>query len=63
MVDNIPNPGSDEAIKLGCTCPVMDNWHGEKNDGLFWYTSDCPVHFPTNGEYGRYCRIKEVGDD
>jgi len=23
-----PNPGSDEAIKLGCKCPVLDNEHG-----------------------------------
>lgn len=24
-IENIPNPGSDEAIKLGCKCPVLDN--------------------------------------
>lgn len=23
-----PNPGSDEAIASGCTCPVIDNGHG-----------------------------------
>ena len=22
------NPGSDEAIAAGCTCPVIDNGHG-----------------------------------
>ena len=44
------NPGSDEAIKEGCTCPVMDNYHGEgayrDSDGnpVFWYSGDCPVH-------------------
>jgi hypothetical protein len=39
-----PNPGSDEAIKLGCSCPQMDNAHGRRNDGLFWIVADCPVH-------------------
>jgi len=38
------NPGSDAAIKLGCTCPVLDNAHGRRNDGLFWINGDCPVH-------------------
>jgi len=23
-----PNPGSSEAIKQGCACPVLDNNHG-----------------------------------
>ena len=23
-----PNPGSDEALALGCTCPALDNAHG-----------------------------------
>ena len=45
-----PNPGSQEAIKLGCTCPVIDNHYGEGayNDEsgmpLFWMNDDCPVH-------------------
>jgi hypothetical protein len=43
-----PNPGSDEAIKLGCKCPVIENHHGkgvQASDGLrFWYNADCPVH-------------------
>ena len=44
----IPNPGSDEAIELGCICPVMDNHHGAGMmiDGVqsFWRTAGCPVH-------------------
>ena len=40
----MPNPGSDAAIKLGCLCPVMDNAHGRRNDGLFWIVADCPLH-------------------
>lgn len=39
-----PNPGSDAAIKLGCTCPVLDNGHGRRTDGRFWIAADCPVH-------------------
>jgi len=45
----IPNPGSNEAIKMGCTCPIIDNRYGAgiKTDSgavLFWYSEDCPVH-------------------
>jgi hypothetical protein len=40
-----PNPGSDEAIALGCKCPVIDNGHGKgRGDGLFWFNGDCPIH-------------------
>ena len=46
-----PNPGTPEAIVLGCICSVLDNNHGEGMmiDGVqyFWYTEGCPVH---NGE-------------
>lgn len=50
-----PNPGSDEAIKLGCKCPVLDNARGRgymggvKNaDGstAFVYSAACPLHWP-----------------
>jgi hypothetical protein len=44
---NVPNPGSDEAIEMGCTCPVLDNGHGKGSmygEGLFWMTKGCPVH-------------------
>jgi hypothetical protein len=44
----VPNPGSKEAIELGCTCPVMDNCNGKgfklKGETCFWYTGGCPVH-------------------
>lgn len=48
-----PNPGSEAAITLGCTCPVMDNRHGEglyEKDGemLFVYNAACPVHSPNS---------------
>ena len=44
---NTPNPGSDEAIKQGCTCPVLDNGHGSDELGRirgFWITEGCPLH-------------------
>jgi hypothetical protein len=45
-----PNPGSDEALDLGCKCPVLDNCHGKFSPipPADWYiTVGCPVHFPT----------------
>ena len=44
--DSTPNPGSDEAIAKGCTCPVMDNNHGkwEPWTGGWWITEGCPLH-------------------
>jgi hypothetical protein len=45
MANKIPNPGSPAAIKIGCTCPVLDNARGEGIDnGLFWMNRKCPVH-------------------
>ena len=42
-----PNPGTKEAIKLGCHCPVMDNNYGRGyyEDGkTFVYIEGCKVH-------------------
>jgi hypothetical protein len=42
-----PNPGSNEAIELGCTCPVLDNGHGNPELGRirgFICREDCPIH-------------------
>ena len=46
-----PNPGSKEAVRQGCRCPVFDNDHGKgcgysDSDGkpVFWYSPVCPVH-------------------
>ena len=47
----IPNPGSAEAGKQGCLCPVMDNHRGAgipmNGELVFWMTVGCPVHVPT----------------
>ena len=41
----IPSPGSKEAIKVGCICPVLDNAGGKGiGNGLFWIDKKCPVH-------------------
>lgn len=44
-------PGSPEAAKDGCTCPVLDNAHGRGVGGEgdkygWWINADCPVHGP-----------------
>ena len=55
--DNIPTPGSDEAIDLGCICPIMDNSYGEGYmgmEGVFVYNAGCSLH----GE-----SLREVKDD
>jgi len=50
---NKPNPGSSEAVKQGCTCPVIDNCHGKgfpvtSDEGelliAFWRDMTCPLH-------------------
>lgn len=41
----LPNPGTKEAIKQGCTCPVMDN-EDRKGTNLFVVSTNCPVHCP-----------------
>lgn len=35
-------PGSDEAVKRGCRCPILDNQ--EMPDDRKWVNGDCPIH-------------------
>ena len=53
----VPAPGSDAAIKAGCTCPVMANAHGEgfsvtydsddsETSRAYYVRRFCPVHDP-----------------
>lgn len=48
-----PNPGSQEAQPLGCTCPVLDNARGAgylggvkdaEGETVFVVNLDCPLH-------------------
>lgn len=43
-------PGGSEALNRGCTCPVLDNAHGEGYMGTSEYVVafDCPLHGETN---------------
>lgn len=42
MLNNLDlDPGSEEARKKGCTCPIMDNPCG---DGRFYVKLSCPLH-------------------
>ena len=56
MSNAIPNPGTQEARDLGCSCPVIDNGYGKgwmggvKDDNgetIYVYTIGCPVHAAT----------------
>lgn len=48
MTDDAPNPGSDEALQMGCQCPVLDNRYGKGaykgKEGEFIISFSCPVH-------------------
>lgn len=46
MSDYTPNPGSAAARQNGCICPVIDNGHGNRNDGRFVMVIGCPIHMP-----------------
>lgn len=42
-----PNPGSPEAVKQGCRCPVLDNAHGRGagwGENTFWINAGCGLH-------------------
>lgn len=45
-----PSPGSYEAGKLGCNCPIYDNakgrgaWGSEGDNAIFYVRDDCPLH-------------------
>jgi len=44
---NGPPPGSLDAIKDGCLCPILDNAQGRGwmlVPGAYWITEGCPVH-------------------
>jgi len=45
------NPGSEEAVKNGCTCPVLDNAHGKGGyRGGYFIFANCPLHGTPNNQ-------------
>ncbi len=43
------NPGSEEAVKMGCKCALIDNHYGKgiptgSGSPIFWVNADCPIH-------------------
>jgi len=48
--NTVPNQGSEEAIALGCICPVIDNHYGkgvqigDDEEPVFWTTAGCKLH-------------------
>jgi hypothetical protein len=49
MSIQILNPGSPEALREGCLCPVIDNHYGkgvDRGNGKidYWKSADCPLH-------------------
>jgi len=52
MTNETPNPGSQEAQDMGCSCPVIDNSYGSGMDGkheLWVFDPGCPVHGRNDG--------------
>lgn len=52
-----PNPGSDDAVWLGCRCARMDNSYGKGYmgiSGVFVYSGACSLHEQN---------IREIHDD
>lgn len=43
----VPAPGSRQARKAGCKCPVRDNAHGQgyEGTGLFIVSEKCTMHW------------------
>jgi hypothetical protein len=65
-----PNPGSEDALRLGCRCPVMDNNHGKwppfpADEGRpegWWLSMRCPVHGSQREATARPSWLEETPD-
>jgi hypothetical protein len=45
FLEELPNPGSDEAVDRGCKCAQIDNCYGKGFDGgKFWINGACLLH-------------------
>ena len=48
-------PGSPEALKAGCTCPISDNAGGKGFmciSDVYWMSEGCPIHGKESGSDG-----------
>lgn len=58
----LTSPGSEAAVHMGCTCPVMDNAYGSGivwDDGpIYWVNSSCPLH--GQNDYDEESDVQEV---
>lgn len=57
-----PKPGTPEASRAGCLCPVLDNSHGRGRycDGKkygWWVDAACPIHKK------EHCPRRLMGED
>lgn len=54
---SVPNPGSPDAVRRGCTCPIEDNQHGLGSDPAFGdgfeVAVNCPLHGPGRSPHTR----------
>lgn len=60
-VSEIPNPGSDAAVALSCSCARIDNGHGKGYHGMpgvFVYTAGCPLHWPVGTTHGPFIAVE-----
>ncbi len=60
----VPNPGSEEARKQGCKCPVLDNARGQGYMGVpgqFVMSERCPMHWkPLEDLHPEYAGLQRV---
>lgn len=54
LIEDTP-PGSLAAMRLGCTCPIIDNARGKGLGGDGWrfgwvISEDCPIHGAKNND-------------
>lgn len=69
MKRQVPNPGSEVAKAIGCTCAIIDNHHGEgapyPNGPRFWVSGNCDVHrgwHPAPRDAGRLPDVRRADE-
>jgi len=65
-VFDIPPPGSEAALDLGCLCAVWDNAHGRGyfgNSDRFVITMGCPLHDATQAQIRHNTGANQVDEE